>query len=127
MFSARETRVTGLVLIASLAARVSANPILLSSAHARQSEAQLPARTRQPPRCRAWQHAVDDTRTRPDNRVPGSLGRAPPAPQCALDHLALPELDPDDPPITQARALTRVEPGHLIPSLERLDDLLDET
>ncbi len=56
-----------------------------------------------------------------------SLGRTPPAPQCALDHVALPKLDPDDPPVTEARALTRVEPGLPITPLEGLDDLFDET
>jgi len=36
-------------------------------------------------------------------------------------------LDPDDPPVTQARALTRVEPGLPITSLVCLNDPFDET
>jgi len=59
-------------------------------------------------------------------RQTGSLGRALAAPQGALDHVALPKLDPDDPPITQTRALTRVEPGPQITPFECLNDLLDE-
>ena len=62
----------------------------------------------------------------PDDGKPGSLGRALTAPQGALDHVALPKLDPNDPPITQTRALTRVEPGPQITPFECLNDLLDE-